>query len=1317
MSGINQQSVDTAIDILQLHTSPADMADSINSAVEGNEAQATVGALGVLETFVGVIGRSTPAVGNTVNTAALALDLESAITQFNNTGHIDYATIEALGSDITAFSPAVVAAAAAAGLISAPVAGALAAAGVLASAALAIMSISQDDGSADINGIAEDAITNARNLASAVGDQTNDQIQNVADAVNDAIQSAQDVLGRALESIDEVGDAVGDGINNLINDIYGSPTKDAIGDFIDDVKDLFDHAAAAILGGIDPLVLDLDGDGLELTALEGSNVKFDLDANDFAETASWVSADDGLLVLDRNGNGTIDNGKELFGDHTPIDVGNAVATDGFAALADLDSNSDGIVDASDQQFSELKIWQDINQDGISDVTELSSLSDLGISSINLNPSSSGQIINGNAIPLVSTFTRSDGTTGEIGNASLQRDQINSEFVGDYQLTLDAILSPIARGYGNVADLHIATSQNTGLLALIQDLADIDLTNSSESIPSRVEEIIFEWAGTADIDPDSRGTEFDARKLEALEAFLATDFVNTMGDDTPMMANAIYLNNAWSKLVHSITARLLVQQQNNLYEGIEYQFSTDSFSLSQPVDELIDNIASYQPAGFTDGIHFWVNQKAILETVSEDDNALAGELDSELLRVLDGTPLEFLIAGIDATIYGATGNDSLFAIDGSTLIIGDGGADNLTGGTGDDVFFGGTGNDILLDDGDGGGGGNDTYIFNLGDGQDTIDDYLGADKLVFGTGITADSISGRQGDNGELILDIGSNGDQITIISWYNQYAENRQIESVEFADGTVWTSTDLHNLTLAVNGTEGIDDLYSPDSGDYTLNGLGGDDYLYGNAGNDTLNGGAGDDTLEDYDGGDDTFIGGAGNDMLSDGGGGNDTYIFNLGDGQDEIDDYLGTDKLVFGSGITTDIVSGRQGDYGELILDIGSNGDRITITNWFNDTDAQIESAEFADGTVWTSTDLHNLTLVVEGTEGNDDLYSPDSGDYTLNGLGGDDYIYGNAGNDTLNGGSGDDTLEDYDGGDDTFIGGTGNDMLSDGGGGNDTYIFNLGDGQDEIDDYLGTDKLVFGSGITADSITGRQGDYDELILYIGSNGDQITITNWFNDTDAQIESAEFADGTVWTSTDLHNLTLAVNGTEGSDDLYSPDSGDSTLNGLGGDDYLYGNAGNDTLNGGAGDDTLEDQDGGDDTFIGGTGNDTLEDGCGGNDTYIFNAGDGQDSIYDYLGDDKLVFNGINPNELWFSQSGGDLFIDHIGSDDQIAIQDWYNYASNQIETIQTSDEVLLSSSVNQLVQAMAAISTGEPGNIDDLTTQQQDDLSSAIAAAWQTS
>lgn len=127
-----------------------------------------------------------------------------------------------------------------------------------------------------------------------------------------------------------------------------------------------------------PIVLDLGKPGLELGSLAQA-VSFDIDADGDRELLTWTAAgaSDALLALDRNGNGTIDDGAELFGWATPLATG-ARAQVGYAALAELDANADGLVDANDPAFARLRAWTDANHDGISQAAELQTLAHAGV---------------------------------------------------------------------------------------------------------------------------------------------------------------------------------------------------------------------------------------------------------------------------------------------------------------------------------------------------------------------------------------------------------------------------------------------------------------------------------------------------------------------------------------------------------------------------------------------------------------------------------------------------------------------------------------------------------------------------------------------------------------------------------------------------------------------------------------------------------------------------------------------------------------------------------------------------------------------------
>jgi len=159
----------------------------------------------------------------------------------------------------------------------------------------------------------------------------------------------------------------------------------------------------------EPLVIDLNGNGIELTDVRrGEGVSFDITGDGKTEQVSWVSPDDGLLVYDRNGNGVIDSGKELFGDQHG-------AADGFEELAKFDSDKNGTIDTKDSVFSSLRIWQDRNQNGYSEANELKSLDDYGIETIDLEEDNSKEVIAGNRVEGYSEYhtAQSSGRIGEV----------------------------------------------------------------------------------------------------------------------------------------------------------------------------------------------------------------------------------------------------------------------------------------------------------------------------------------------------------------------------------------------------------------------------------------------------------------------------------------------------------------------------------------------------------------------------------------------------------------------------------------------------------------------------------------------------------------------------------------------------------------------------------------------------------------------------------------------------------------------------------------------------------------------------------------
>jgi hypothetical protein len=278
----------------------------------------------------------------------------------------------------------------------------------------------------------------------------------------------------------------------------------------------------------EPLVLDLDGNTVIRTLSAGDGVYFDFDASGLAEKSGWVGPGEGLLCMDRNGNGTIDNGSELFGDRTLLPNGQTAA-DGFQALAALDSNHDGRIDAQDPAYSQLAVWVDYsNPDGIcSQPGEMYTLPQLGITAISLN-STTVYITDseGNIEYSVGSFQKADGTTGLIAEYFFQTEPFNTMPVEYLPIPDEIAALPDLAGGGNVYSLWQAMVRDTSgrLEALVKQFAAENDPNMRTAL---MDQILFQWTGSENIDRNSRGGSIDARKLAVVEGFMGNQWSSTV----------------------------------------------------------------------------------------------------------------------------------------------------------------------------------------------------------------------------------------------------------------------------------------------------------------------------------------------------------------------------------------------------------------------------------------------------------------------------------------------------------------------------------------------------------------------------------------------------------------------------------------------------------------------------------------------------------------------------------------------------------------------------------------------------------------------
>ncbi|MBB4268198.1 calcium-binding protein [Roseospira visakhapatnamensis] len=568
------------------------------------------------------------------------------------------------------------------------------------------------------------------------------------------------------------------------------------------------------------------------------------------------------------------------------------------------------------------------------------------------------------------------------------------------------------------------------------------------------------------------------------------------------------------------------------------------------------------------------------------------------------------------IVGSDYADVMTGSSSNNILDGGAGNDTITGGDGADTVTGGLGDDNLS-----GGDGSDTYIFNAGDGIDSVKDsgFHDTDRLVIhGHAVGDVTVSRVTEGSDDLLLTFAGSSDQITV--WNTLNGDNwGTIEEIVFDDGTVWTPADMRATLLAQEATTGDDVIHGFFESE-TIDGLAGNDVIDGGNGDDTITGGLGDDTIT--------------------GGGGNDTFVYVRGDGSDTVSDgetFGGTADTLRLQGIAVEAVSLSR-DGANVTLHIAEStagagdGGAVSILNTLDPHyERGVEQIVFDDGTTWTMQDLRDRLLSDVGTEGDDTIEGTDAAD-VLNGLGGDDVIDGGNGADTITGGTGNDTIT--------------------GGDGSDTYIFNAGDGIDSVKDsgFHDTDRLVIHGHAVGDVTVSRvtEGSDDLLLTFAGSS-DQITVWNTLNgDNWGTIEEIVFDDGTVWTPADMRATLLAQEAT----------TGDDVIHGFFESETIDGLAGNDVIDGGNGADTI----------TGGSGNDTITGGDG-SDTYIFNAGDGIDSIEDngFSDTDRLIIRGHAAEDVIVSrvtEGSDDLRLTFAGSSDQITV--WNTLNGSKYDTIE---------------------------------------------------
>ena len=1107
-----------------------------------------------------------------------------------------------------------------------------------------------------------------------IGTQANEMADNTLDWLrdtgSDVIDYGADIFGKGRDWLEQAFDDLADNFRD-----HSSNPNDWGKDFLDAIKDATDTGLERIGGFWDglvewwtgddtapvdyaedvrdrsttarteasPLILDLDGDGLELSSISSKGAVFwDIDNDGMREVSGWVKSDDGLLAIDSNNNDEIDDHSELFGTET---------VDGFTNLAVLDSNFDGVIDKKDDAFEDLVVWRDLNQDGDSDPGELKSLEKSGVVSIKLDAALGTGMIADNRVTHISSYTNDKGKTREISDVWFAYDNVLTRAQGDVPFDPDAFALPHLRGYGMLPDLHTAMARDDKLEELVAELAALsakEVFDPDQDALGRMDSILYRWAEVSGEDPNGRGYYIDGRQLAFIEAFTDRAFLQGSRPDPAPEAGRT-LKTAYENARNVTLTKILAQTDAAvIFKGEpDYEWEPDRFAepLKLNFKALKKLAKDYEKSG-ADMAGVWTNLILVIDTaldidtmsrkqakkldkvMSKFDGDTGITVDAVLSEIYPAQSLSLNGTSGDDNLRGGGGRDSLSTGVGNDSLFGLRGDDNLNAGEGDDILNGGAGNDLMF-----GGNGDDIYYYTSG--FDTIVDTSGEDRLRIQKKFDLSDMAFLKSQANELDLEIYASGELIVRIEGF--YNTNGAIELLELKDGTIF---DLERQAQGIVGTR-KGDVLRGDVNEFILSdrivGLAGKDIIKGGKGADVLEGQGGNDKLKGGKG-DDIQIGGAGKDMLiggagvdiSRGGMGNDTYKAR---GKETIIEDGGTDTVMMRKGLKEkDITLYRTALSDDLTIE--TRKDSILVQGHFTEGGG-IEQLKLKNKNGTSKVNIADMAIETWGSDANDYLRGDEGGvarkDVLRGGLG-IDRIYGYEDDDTLDGGAGDDYLYGANG-NDTLIGGLGNDSMY-GGAGGDSYVVGLGDDFVQDYEYQGSkadrivlDRKKFGLG---DLDFARMLDGDLLVSWKGGS---VRIDNAYSEANA-IEKLELAGGRV---VNLTSQAVVTRGTEDGETIYGNTqelgSHDDTIVGLGGDDRIYGYDGNDTLDGGEDDDDMYGGIGAD-RYLVGSGDDFISD--YGNDT------DGKDRV--------VLAPGITASDISYARySDGDLVISWAGGSARI--------------------------------------------------------------------
>ncbi|MEB3199058.1 MAG: calcium-binding protein, partial [Synechococcaceae cyanobacterium] len=541
------------------------------------------------------------------------------------------------------------------------------------------------------------------------------------------------------------------------------------------LRQLFATAEA----NISPLVLDLDGDGVTTLAITDGLRWFDHDGNRFAERSGWVGHRDGLLVRDLDGNGLIESGRELFGNHTLLRSG-LRAAHGFEALADLDSDRDGRITASDAAWSSLAIWRDADGSASTAPSELHSLASLGIAALPVQfQTASLSDPQGNIHRQIGAFQRADGRIAAMHDVWFTVDHARSrDLAAPINDPLLARLPDIS-GSGVVPSLRQAIARDgSGRLASL--LHQWTIAGSSQR-PALLDALILTWTGVSQVHTSSLPLADGPARRAAVERLLGQTYRDGQAYRNPSAYGLQLLEQAWQQVRTFVSTTLAAQiELPLLLQGIRRErgaVPSEPRLDAEQAARWIQQEYRLERDGFT-----LEALRNALNLLPDQGRAVRQALRQIWIRQPQADALACLLFPAGSLIVGTALADQL----GDTLsadgLFGADGHDILRSDAGDDVHRGGRGNDTIHS-----GAGHDLFVFAAGDGIDRVQDFDGSlssrDRLQFSDLLPSQLAAVLRSSSGDLVLRF-VNGDEVTMA---NHFASPHfRLEELLFADGSLW---------------------------------------------------------------------------------------------------------------------------------------------------------------------------------------------------------------------------------------------------------------------------------------------------------------------------------------------------------------------------------------------------------------------------------------------------------------------------------------------------------------------------------------------------